>query len=186
MSRIEFKNDFTRAIEEMEGSDGRANTSSRADGRAYYNSRDEEHCFTVAYDFQDAASGEYGAYWQNTDPNRTLVISSIGINSAEASRIKLWAVSGTAAGGTVLVPTNMNRSSSKAAISVAMEGASAGTGITGLTGEALIDCAYVTATGHEEFRLRDTLRLGQNDAIAIQYAEGTTGDFSGVIFAYYE
>jgi len=67
-----------------------------------------------------------------------------------------------------------------------MEGGSAATGITGLTSAGLIDFAYVQATGHQEFRLKDRLRLGQNDAIAVEYDEGTTGDFSGVIFGYFE
>jgi len=187
MARIDYKNDVTRAVEEAEGSDGRLNVSSRSDGRPYYNSRDEEQCYTVAFDFQSAAAGEFGVYWKNTNSSgKDLVISSVGINSVEASRIKLWFVSGTAAGGTTLVPTNLNRHSSNAATATAMEGGSAATGITGLTGEALIDFAYCTATGHEEFRLSDRIRLGQNDAIAIEYDEGTTGDFSGVIFGFYE
>jgi hypothetical protein len=67
-----------------------------------------------------------------------------------------------------------------------MEGASAATGITGLTTDGLIDFVYVPATGHEEFRLDDRLRLGQNDAIAVEYDEGTAGDMSGVIFGYFE
>ena len=42
------------------------------------------------------------------------------------------------------------------------------------------------AYGHEEFRLDDTIRLGQNDAIAIEYEAGTTGDVAGVVFMYFE
>lgn len=186
MARTEYKNDQTRALEEAEGSDGRLNVSSRADGRGYYNSRDEKQCYTVAFDFQSAAAGEFAAYWKNESTSKELVISSIGLNSVEASRIKLWVVTGTAAAGTVLTPTNLNVPSSKAATAIAMEGGSASTGITGLTGAKLIDFAYVSATGHEEFRLDDRLRLGQNDAIAIEYDEGTGGDLSGVIFGYYE
>lgn len=187
MARIDYKNDITRAVEEAEGSDGRLNVSSRSDDRAYYNSRDEEQCYTVPFDFQDAAAGEFAVYWKNTSTNgKDLIISSVGVNSVEFSRIKLWFVSGTASGGTSLSPTNLNRASSNAATAIAMEGGSASTGITGLTGENLIDFLYVSATGHEEFRLSDRIRLGQNDAIAIEYDEGTTGDISGVIFGYYE
>lgn len=186
-SQIEYKSDKTRGKEDVEGSDGRLNTSSRSDERAYYNSRDEEQCYTVPFDFQNATAGEFGVYWKNTNTNdKELVISSIGINSVEASRIKLWFVSGTAAGGTSIVPTNLNRHSSNSASASAMEGGSGATGITGVTGESLIDFLYVSAAGHEEFRLSDRIRLGQNDAIALEYNEGTTGDFSGVIFGYYE
>ena len=96
MARIDYKNDTTRAVEEAEGSDGRLNVSSRADGRPYYNSRDDEQCYTVVFDFQSATAGEFGIYWKNTNTSgKDLVISSIGINSVEASRVKLWFVSGT-------------------------------------------------------------------------------------------
>ena len=90
-----------------------------------------------------------------------------------------------ARGGTPIIPTNLNRTSQNAATATAMEGGAAATGITGLTSGGLIDFAYVQATGHQEFRLKDRVRLGQNDAIAIEYDEGTTGDFSGVIFGYF-
>ena len=127
------------------------------------------------------------AYLKNeSTTGKTLVISGIGVNSVENSRIKLWYVTGTAAGGTSITPTNMNKASGNAATATAMEGASAATGITGLTTDSLIDFLYIQATGHEEFRLDDRLRLGQNDAIALEYFEGTTGDFSGVIFGYFE
>ncbi len=184
--KIDIKNDRTRAMEEVEGSDGRLNVSSRADSRAYYNSRDMGRMFSLPFDFQDAAAGEYGAYWKNTSDDKILVINAIGVNSAENARFKLWFVTGTAAGGTSLVPTNLNGGSTVAAEATAMEGGSAATGITGLTAGSLIDFAYCQANGHEEFRLRDTLRLGQNQAVAIEYDEGTTGDMSGVIFGFYE
>jgi len=186
MSRIEYKNDVSRALEEAEGSDGRLNVSSRTDGRSYYISRDTGQAYSVAFDFQDAEAGEFGAYWKNTSTDKDLVIEAIGVNSVENSRIKLWFVTGTAAGGTTLIPTNLNKSSSKDASADAMEGGSAATGITGLTTAGLIDFVYCTANGHEELRLKDRLRLGQNDAIALEYDEGTTGDFSGVIFGFYE
>ena len=129
----------------------------------------------------------YGFYCKNTSTNGlTLVIDSAGLNSVEASRIKLWYVTGTAASGTLITPTNLNSASGNQAPATVMEGNTAATGITGLTTTGLIDFAYIAATGHEEFRLDDRLRIGPNDAIAIEYDEGTTGDFSGVIFGYFE
>ena len=186
MARIEFKNDLDKKLEELEGSDGRINTSSRSDTRSYYISRDEGLSFSLPFDFQSAAAGEFGVYWRNDSQTNDLVIDAIGVNSAENARLKLWFVSGTAAGGTSLTPTNLNRTSSKSAEATAMEGGSAASGITGLSPDALIDFAYCQANGHEEFRLRDRVRLGQNDAIAIEYDEGTDGDMSGVIFGFYE
>ena len=185
MSRIQYLNDVTGSLQEAHGSDSRLNVSSRADGRAYYNSRDQGQCFTLVFDHQSAAAGEFSAYWQNTSADKELVISSVGLNSVEASRIKLHFVTGTAAGGSSGSPVNMNKVASKQAGSVARIGAS-GDAITGLTSAGLIDFAAVTATGHEEFRLSDRIRLGQNDAIALEYDEGTTGDFYGVIFGYFE
>lgn len=191
MSDITFRDNNGGAKSQAGGSDERSDVSSRADSRGYYNSRDKGQAFSVAFDFQSAAAGEFGAYWKNVHgENLQLVISSIGVNSVEASRIKLHRVTGTAAGGTALTPVNENFPSANIAApegtTTAMEGGSAATGITGLTSIGLIDFAYVQATGHEELRLDDRVRLGAGDAIAIEYDEGTTGDFSGVMFGYYE
>jgi hypothetical protein len=184
---IQFTSDSNGCLEKMMGSDGRANVSSRSDSRAYYNSRDKAQTYSIPFDFQSAAAGEFGAYFKNTSTiGQVFVVDAIGVNSVEASRIKLWFVTGTATGGTLITPTNLNSASGNEAPAIAMEGASAGTGITNLTAAGVIDFAYVAATGHEEFRLGDRLRIAPNDAIAIEYEEGTTGDTSGVIFGYFE
>ena len=186
-SEIQFTSDSTGSLEKMQGSDGRANVSSRSDSRAYYNSRDKGQTFSIPFDFQSAAAGEFGVYFKNTSTTgKVFVVGAIGVNSAEASRIKLWFVTGTAASGTAVIPTNLNASSGNAATGTAMEGGSAATGITGLSEDGLIDFLYITALGHQEFRLNDRLRLSQNDAIALEYEEGTGGDFTGVIFGYFE
>ena len=185
MARIEYKNDGTRALEEAEGSAGRLNVSSRSDSRAYYNSRDEKQTYSVCYDHQGAVAGELSLYIENTSATKELVIAAIGTNAAENARIKLWFVSGTAAGGSVLTPTNLNKGSSNDADSIVRVGNS-GDAITGLTTISCIDFAAVQSMGHEEFRLGDTVRLGQNDAIAIEYDEGVTGDLFGVSFMFFE
>ena len=114
-----------------------------------------------------------------------MVISRASANSVEFSRIKLWFVSGTAAGGTIITPTNLNKGSSNDADALVRQ-AAAGDAITGLTTQGQIDIEFVSATGHGEFLLNDTVRLGQNDAIAIEYDEGTTGDLAGVIDIFFE
>jgi len=184
--KIDFKNDNTRAMEEMEGSDGRANVSSRADSRGYYNSRDQGLCFSLPYAHTSSEAGEFVAYWKNTSQTKALIISSAGINADNLSKFKLHYVTGTAAGGTSATPTNLSSTAPHAAEATAMVGGSAATGITGLTSTGVIDCARAGAGGHEEFRLGDRLRLGQNAAIAIEYDAGTAGDTDGVIFGYYE
>lgn len=177
--------EITKSIMVVEGTDGRQNVSSRADPRGYYNSRDVKRTFTVPFDFQAATALEYAMYWQNTSSVDDLVISSIGANAAANVRLKLWFVSGTATLGNAITPTNMNKTSSKDAEANAREGGTEDTGVGGLTQISLIDFLYVTAAGHQEFRLLDRLRLGQNDAIAIQVFEGS-GDVSGTAFGFYE
>ena len=80
----------------------------------------------------------------------------------------------------------MNGTSQNAADSVGREGGSEATGIAGIVIDKTVDFVTVGADGHEELRLDDRLRLGQNQAIALEYDEGTGGDMFGVIFFYFE
>lgn len=188
MARIEFRNDVTRATEETEGSDGRLNVSARSDARAYYNSRDEGQCYTMTFDHPLAGDGQYSFYLQNTSADKTLVISSIGVNADDIARFKLWFVTGIAANGVARVPVNLNKTSpNDAAASTALHDG-AGTAISGLTvSGAEVDDFQLAANGHGELRLFDRIRLGQNDAIALEMDKGTTTpDVFGVIFFYYE
>ena len=188
MARIEYKNDVTRSLEEAEGSDGRLNVSSRSDERAYYNSRDEGQTYTMTFDHASAADGQYSFYLQNTSTDKTLVVSSVGLNATNIARLKLWHVTGTAANGVARVPHNTNFASpNDAAASTALHDGG-GTAISGLTtGGIEIDDIQISANGHDEFRLLDRLRLGQNDAIALEMDLGTsTPTIFGVIFFYYE
>jgi hypothetical protein len=185
MARIEFKNNKTKALEELEGDDGRISVSSRSDTRAYYNSRNQRQTYAVPFDHQSAAAGEFSLYIENTSSQLKMVVSRAGLNSVEFSRLRLWFVSGVAAGGTLLTPTNLNKGSSNDADAVVRQ-AGAGDAITGLTTLGQIDFEFVSATGHGEFTLSDTVRLGQNDAIAIEYDEGTTGDLAGVVDFFFE
>jgi len=184
MTTIRYKNDKNRSFEEAEGSDGRLNVSSRADSRAYYNSRDEGQTFSLLWDDADAAAGDLVCVWKNlrTD-GKHLVISSIGINASLVSTVSVVFVSGTAAGGSVLTPTNLNATSPNDAPDGSARGNSA---LSGLTELAEIDHAAVGANGHEELRIDDRVRLGQNNSIAIKYETGSNGRCYGIIFGYYE
>lgn len=185
MARIEYINDRNGSFQEAHGSDNRLNTSSRSDGRAYYNSRDVGRAFNLVFDHQTAAAGEFSVYWKNTSPNRHLVIEHVGMNAVENTRVKLHFVTGEAAGGTSVTPLNVNKVASADAEATCRQ-AAAGDAISGLTSAGTIDFVSVSANGHEEFRLNDTVRLGTGDAIAIEYDEGTSGDFFGLIAGYYE
>jgi len=183
--KIQFTSDSSGSEEQMKGSDGRANVSSRTDSRAYYNSRDKSEAFSLVWDDASSAAGDYVVYWKNTDTTgRTLVLESVGLNSEQAASFKLAVVTGTAAAGSTISPFCLNRATPKSAQAVAME--AAGTAITGLSVVGTVDHASCSADGHEEFRLDDRLRLGQDQAIAIEYEQGTTGRTWGVIFGYYE
>lgn len=181
---IQYTSDVSGCLEKAKGSDGRFNVSSRSDNRAYYNSRDESLAFSMVWDDTSSAAGDFIVYWKNTDTTgKQLVIDSIGLNSTNAASFKLHVVTGTAT-GTAATPVCLNQASPKSAQATTVE--AAGTAITGLTSAGTIDHAGCTAGGHEEFRLRDRLRLGQDQAVAIEYEQGTTGRTWGVIFAYYE
>ena len=164
----------------------RLNTSSRSDNRAYYNSRDEGQTYSMVYSHPSAADGQYSFYLQNTSTDKTLVVSSIGLNADDLAKFKLCYVTGTAANGVAVVPVNLNRASANDAICTAISD-EGGTAISGLTTDGCIDTASVVVNGHEEFRLGDKLRLGQNDAIALEMDAGTsTPDCYGVVFFYFE
>jgi len=188
MARIEYRNDVTRATEEMEGSDGRANVSSRVDGRAYYIARDQGQNYNMVFEHSAAADGQYSAYLQNTSTDKTLVVTHIGLNATNIARIKLWEVTGTATDGVSVVPKNTNLVSSNDAAAATALHDGGGTTIGGLSvSGAAIDDVQLSANGHEEFRLNDTLRLGQNDAIAIEMDTGTSTPLVfGLIAFFYE
>lgn len=187
MARIEYKNDMTRALEEMEGNAGRANVSSRTDGRRYYISRDQGQAYSMTFEHSAAADGQYSMYLQNTSPTRTMVVSAIGLNADNIVRIKLWQVTGTATNGVAQVPHNLNAQSSNAAEVTALHDGG-GTAISGLTVSGIaIDDIRLAANGHEEFSLNDSIHLGQNDAIAIEMDTGTSTPLvHGVVFFFME
>ena len=181
---IEFANDVTNAQEKTRGSDGRLNVSSRSDNRSYYVSRDESEAFSLVWDDASSAAGDYIVYWKNTDvTGRKLILEAVGLNSTNACSFKLSTVTGTASGASI-TPVCLNRSQPRSASAITIE--AAGTAITGLTEDLVIDHAACAAAGHEEFRLKDRLILGQDQAVAIEYEQGTTGRTWGVLFGYYE
>ena len=182
---IQYSSDKTGSLEKAAGSDNRFNVSSRQDSRGYYNSRDESLAFSLVWDDASSAAADFIIYWKNTDTTgKVLVISAVGLNSEQASSFKLHIVTGTAAAGSTITPLCLNRSTPKTAQATAME--AAGTAITGLTTAGTVDHANCGADGHEELRLDDRLRIGQDQAVAIEYEQGTTGRTWGVIFGYYE
>lgn len=189
--KLRFSNDVTNAEEEARGSDGRLNVSSRSDSRAYYNSRDNGLAFSLAYEMTLCADDEFLVYWRNASTDKDLVIHKIVVAGGEAMRVKLHSVTGTAASGTELTPTNLNLASGKAApddtVVMAMEGATT-TPISGLTSAAVLELFPIgVASTAYDMGIKDELRLGPGDAIALEGEEiATTTPVTGTIFGFYE
>ena len=193
MPRIQFTNDVNGAFEEARGSDSRLNVSSRTDGRMYYNSRDSSEAYSLVFDDANATAGDYVLYLKNTKTDgEHLVVHAAGLNcEAASSSFKLSLVTGTAAGGTVATPVNLNQAGvSRSATAVAMTTADSNSSpMTGLSESAVLDHAGIgSAYGHEEFRIGDTIRLGQDQAVAIELEYAAAADVRafGVLFFYFE
>ena len=186
MARIEYKNDETRALEEAEGSNGRMNVDSRSGGIPYHNSKDEGQAYAMTFEHLAGATGEISAYIQNTSTQKTLVLESIGVNATALTRFHLDVVTGTAAGAGDVLPRNTNLASANDAVGVFKE--DTGGAITGTTIDGRpLDYVQCNAGGHEEMRLNERVRLGQNDAIALELDNtATTSDVFGVVFFHYE
>ena len=184
---IEFTSDKTGSTERAQGSDQRFNVSSRSDSRSYYNSRDESLTFSLTWQDASTATGDFVLYWQNTDTTgKVFIIDAIGLNSQYDADFELWTVTGTGGGGTAATPVCLNRATPKTAQANCFTAVSST--VTVGAEEHRLDIVSVTALGHEEFRLFDRLRIGQDQAIAIKcdLIATSPGKTHGVLFGYYE
>jgi len=161
----------------------RGNVSAKTARRKFYVSRDDGRAFNAVYDPVTAAAGEYTAYLKNTSTSRNLHISIVEFHSVEAVKWRVWSVSGTAAAGESVTPTNLNLSSNIPAEAVCMAG---DTAITGLTAIAQIGSHRTPALGDSEMDFEGALILGPSDAIAIEYDTGTGGLCSHDLFFWFE
>ncbi len=185
MARIEVKNRKTGALEEIEGTDRRFDTSSRSDTRGYYNSRDDGQSYSATWFHSASADGQYSFFLKNNSSTLTLVVSSVGINAFLTARFKLWFATG-GTNGVAVTPVNLNKASPHAADATFLNDAGTTVDTVTVAGSAIDDLSVV-ATGHEEMRLGDRVRLGQNDGIALEMDTGdTTPLVHGVVFFYFE
>ena len=178
-------------IEDGKGKNGKAsvssvqrlNVSSKNADRMFYAARDFGLAYNAVYDSITATTGDYTAYLKNTSSTRNLFISQIEFHSINATKWKIWVVTGTAAAGESVTPTPMNVSKSIIAEATAMAG---NTSITGLTTVAQIGSHRNTATGDSAMNFGGALILGPGDAIAIECDTGTDGLVSHDLFFWYE
>ena len=148
--------------------------------RAAIVAKEDELCFNVAFTDASAAAGNYVAYIQNTSTTRELVIDKIRVSAANAATWLLHAVTGTGS-GTAETPINTNRSSGKSA-----EATCLADNITGLTSAGEMQVIRTPANSAAALNVDDTIRLGPDDAIAVEYDAGTTGAAGCTMRFYYE
>jgi len=161
----------------------RLNVSSKTAPRWFYASRDFGLSFNAVYDGLTVAATEYSAYLKNDSATRNLFVGTIEFHSAEAVKWKIWEVTGTAASGASVTPSNFNLASGIPAEATAMSG---DTAITGLTTVKQLGSHRSEALGDSDMDFEGALILGPGKAIAIEYDTGTTGICSHDIFFWYE
>ncbi len=142
----------------------RLDVSARVASRQYYESRDTGQVYTVISIDATAVANEETMYVQNTSTSKDMVIEKVTISADVDHQWRIKFVTGTAAGGSLLTPVNLNKASSNTASAVCRgDGA-----VTGLTDDGDITIVRIGADDHDEIRFDEALRLGQDDAIAIE------------------
>lgn len=184
--KIGYEDDISGSASTVKGSNGRLNVSSRSDSRGYYVSRDQEQAYSIVFNHPSSSAGQYSLYLQNTSSTLAFVISGVGLNSDLGANVKLWKVTGTAANGSAITAINMASSDNAAALNCIEDGG--GTPISGITLGGALDYVKVPIEGHEELRLDDRVRLGQNQAIVLEVDAVTSGTphVFGVLFGFFE
>lgn len=143
---------------------GKGLVESESAPRDFYVSRDDEQVYTLISKDAATASAEETIYLQNTSTDMDLIVDDVTIASDAEYRSQVKFVTGTAAGGSALTPVNLNKSSSNQAAATARGDGS----VTGLTDDGLIAVSTTPAAGSLTLQFEEALRLGQNDAIAVE------------------
>ena len=188
--QVQFSNDVTGALELTHGSDGRLNVSSRSDNRSYYIPRDQSETYSAVFFDTAADAADYVFFLQNTNTQgKHLVIDEISVSTEAATCILELDDCSSPSGGAAIVPTCLNRASTKTA-AVTCQGPtdSSGSPMT-CTDNAAIDIVSIDgAFGHADFHPADRLRLGQDDGIGIRLKQTGTADRDvfGVVYFFFE
>jgi len=142
----------------------RLDTSARAASRQYYESRDTGQVYTVISVDATAVANEETIYVQNTSTSKDMIIEKITISADVDSQWRVKFVTGTADGGSVITPVNLNKASSNTAAATCRGNGAIGS----ITDDGDITIVRIGADGHDEVRFSEALRLGQDDAIAVE------------------
>ncbi len=167
---------------EVHGSDTRLNTTSRSSSREYYASRDKGQAYTLFIEDDDAVAGDLVAYLRNNSKTQDLVVHEIVCSSENAATWKVAYGDSTTATGTGVTPVNENKTSSNDA-----DATGVGNGAVGAVAAATFFGGRRNAANTTiSFDYKDSLRLGQNDNIVVEYDTGSTGDLEIEIHFYFE
>ena len=191
MALIDFFNDVDGKREVSHGSDGRLNVSSRSDTRIYYNSRDLSDSYSVVFDYASATTADYVFYIKNTNTNgKHLVLNIVQLGCASTAAIyKLVTATDTPSGGSALTPSCLNRAAPTAAAVTCPSPANSNSAPMTLTAGVELDIVSgAGAYDHAELHSPDTIRLGQDQALAIELEFAAAADVRtyGAVTFYFE
>jgi hypothetical protein len=150
----------------------RLNVSSKTKNRLFYISRDDGLAFNAIMPSYSATAGDYVFYIKNTSSDKNLYLNHLEFHSLNAATWKILQVTGTAAAGTTITPSNLNLGTQRTAEVISMGG---GATITGLTIGNQMGTHRTEATGEAGMDWGGGLILAPNTAIAVEYEAGTTG-----------
>lgn len=191
MGLVEFIDEILLGKSQARGSDGRLNTSSRSDGRIYYNSRDRSESYTLVFDDAACSAGDFNVSLFNAKTDgKQMIIHTVEVSALALASFKLHLVTGTAAGGAVeATPLNLNRAGrpNKATVIASTVANSDSSAISGLVSAGVFSHKSIGASDHADLHVEDTLRLGEGQGIAIEMDSGAnaTRVFGTIVF-YFE
>ncbi len=144
-------------------SNQRLDVSARAARREYYESRDNGNVYTAISIDATALAGEEIIYLQNISTINDMIVERLTISVDTNSTWTVKFVTGTAA-GTSITPVNLNKASSNSALANILGNGA----VTGTTDDGVIFQKRFVANDHDELQFSQALRLGQDDAIAVE------------------
>ena len=148
-------------------SEGRLNVFAATEGEDRHVNQTSGKVWSVPFTLTTTGANAYAAYIKNTGTKNLHVTDVRIVNTGTASAIDIDYVSGTAATTTAI--TAISRNLANPVIPAAdMFGASAGTGITGLTDEGLLFPKYSKANDEMHLRTTSNIIIPPGQAMAIK------------------
>ena len=157
----------------------RSNMVTRAEWENHNNQRAYAMYFSQAA--ANGATNECLGYLKNTSDD-DMVIDEIAIHSVAADTIYVSKVTGTAAGGSAITPTNMHLGSGKTAVATTMQH----TAITGLTDGGRLLNFYLAANAFLTRSPKSTICIEKNSAIGVYTTANQANTLKVNIHFHYE